>query len=213
MLYLDIVFYAVVAAFLAIRLKDVLGKKTEDVESGEAPKLLTTNERSILNVLGHEDDDDSGLDDALEAKLKNVKKHHPAFHLKDFLRGARQAFRMIVVAYAEGDRAALKDLLTNDMYKAFEDSLEKRDAEGLQVELEKIRVESSEVVNVEIKKASIFVTVKFLSEQTQTTLDKDGEPVSDNEGLPEDVVDYWTFSRTKTSTDPNWSLTSTYSEE
>ena len=210
--YLDIVFYAVIAALLVLRLKDLLGKDTGDIEVRSQPKLITSNaEESVLDVPLK--DGESRMDDALKEQLKRVRKHYSAFNTKEFLSGARSAFRMIVKAFANGDKNTLEPLLDKDMFKAFSDAIQTRQDEGHIVTLDRVKIEDVQITDITFERSRILITVRFDSEQTQTTLDKDGEPVTENEGLPEDLIDYWVFARPKTSMDPNWVLVSTYSED
>lgn len=148
--------------------------------------------------------------DSAEA-LNRIRAIEPDFDLDGFVEGARGAYEMILMAYEEGDRATLRNLLSPDVYQAFESGIIAREEEGLRVEARFIGVRESKVDEVAFEPDTNIadVTVRFVGELITSVRDADNRVV---EGDPNEVrrqSDVWTFSREMGSKDPNWLLTGT----
>ncbi|HCV87788.1 MAG TPA: hypothetical protein DGU02_01250, partial [Alphaproteobacteria bacterium] len=135
------------------------------------------------------------------------------FSEKEFMNGAAAAFQMILNAYAEGDLANLKRLLSYDLLQSFTQSIQQRakDGETLSITLDELR-------DVRITDAKVFdntasVTVEFQSTQTRILSDKDGDTLEDEDTGTRDLIDIWTFERDLTLDDPNWKLAETDSPD
>lgn len=141
--------------------------------------------------------------------LDAIAAKDPAFDAKQFMSGAQAAYEIIVVAFAAGDRKALKPLLSNEVYENFESVISQREQQGRKVEMTFISISSAAVQDVQSRGDSGQIVVKFLSKLISATRDQGGQVI---EGSPEkvtDMVDIWTFSRELGSRDPNWKLIAT----
>ncbi len=127
------------------------------------------------------------------------------FDVARFLDGAEKAFRIIVGAFASGDRTALRSLLSDDTYRAFAQAVEAREAAG-HVQVSEIRrMETVAIEEVELRGSVAVVTVRFVSDQVSLTHDKDSHPVAGTDAVTE-ITDLWTFERDLATRDPTWRL-------
>jgi predicted lipid-binding transport protein (Tim44 family) len=125
--------------------------------------------------------------------------------------GAKSAYEMIVLAFAGGDRRALKDLLSSEVYEGFEAAIKEREQRGEKVETRFASIDKAEIVNAEVRDRAAQITIRFVSQMISATRDKAGTVVDGNPEKLTDVTDVWTFARDITSRDPNWKLVGTES--
>jgi len=234
--FFDIILFAAIAAFLVLRLRSVLGKRTgheqrpgnndpfkpeQARQNGQAQserdKVIQMPER---NRTGEDQVTDEELKKAAEkaetplsAGLTQIKLADRDFDEDGFLEGSRGAFEMIVTAYAQGDRKQLRELLANDVYGDFEAAIEEREKAGQTLETTLVNIRESEIIEAELQNRTAFVTVKFVTEQINVLKDKDGQVVEGDAEHVADVTDIWTFARNTRSRDPNWTLVATRSPE
>jgi predicted lipid-binding transport protein (Tim44 family) len=220
--YIDILFFAMVAAFIALRLRGVLGRRTghERRRSGGfgsprpngADNVVALPDRSSAQAEGdaaHVDLPDGGV----KAALTQMRMVDPRFDLQQFLAGARAAFEMIVEAYAGGDKATLRPLLADEVYRGFEGVIDQRQAAGQTLETQLTAVPAVEVVSARMDAGRARIAVRFKSEQINLLRDADGKILEGDPQTAEDVVDLWTFERDPASPDPNWTLVETRTPE
>jgi len=131
------------------------------------------------------------------------------FDAQHFLTGARSAYEMIVNAYAEGDRRALKNLLSREVYDGFEAAMSEREKRGETVESRFVSIESAEIAAAEMRGRNAQVTVRFHSKLISATRDKNGNVIDGSAERVSDVTDVWTFARDVSARDPNWKLIAT----
>ena len=131
--------------------------------------------------------------------LDAIAAQDSSFDPRHFLSGARSAYEMIVLAFANGDRRALKDLLSSEVYDSFEQKTETRF----------VSIDKAELVGAENRDKSAQLTVRFVSQMISVTRDKAGTIVEGNPDKVTDITDVWTFARDTTSRDPNWKLVGT----
>ncbi|MGH7044341.1 MAG: Tim44/TimA family putative adaptor protein, partial [Acetobacteraceae bacterium] len=120
---------------------------------------------------------------------------------------AEQAFRMIVAAFAAGNRTALRPLVADDVYQAFEHAIAAREAAGHQQTTEIRAMHQAAVEAAELRGSTAQITVRFVSDQVTLTRDSAGQPVAGADAVTE-LTDVWTFERDLTGTDPTWRLVS-----
>ncbi|MGE5504305.1 MAG: Tim44/TimA family putative adaptor protein [Actinomycetota bacterium] len=212
--FLDIVFFAMVAAFLVLRLRSVLGKRTgherppEQWQGAGAPSR--PNPDNVIDLgRARRSANEPGPNTPVGMGLSAIRAADPAFDADAFLGGARQAFEMIVAAYAAGDKAALQPLLAPDVWRHFAEAIDTRRRAGETLDTELLAMRQVEFVEARMDGASAVVTLRFVSEQINLLRDASGTVV---EGDPErvaEVKDEWTFRRDVRSTDPNWLLVGT----
>jgi predicted lipid-binding transport protein (Tim44 family) len=132
-----------------------------------------------------------------------------SFDPRHFLSGARSAYEMIVLAFANGDRRALKDLLSSEVYDSFEAVIKDREKREQRTETRFVSIDKAELVGAEARDRSAQLTVRFVSQMISVTRDKAGTIVDGNPDKVTDITDVWTFARDTSSRDPNWKLVGT----
>ncbi len=156
-----------------------------------------------------------GLNAEVRSSLMEVAKLDPTFEPDAFIRGARQAYEMIVTAFAEGNRKILKDLLNRDVYDGFVRALAERESRGEQVDQSFVGINKADIVESEVKSGIANITVRFVSQLISATRDKAGAILSGDPQRVKEVTDIWTFSRdissAKARANPNWRLIATQS--
>jgi predicted lipid-binding transport protein (Tim44 family) len=145
----------------------------------------------------------------LAAGLDAIAGADSGFDPKHFLIGARTAYEMIVSAFAEGDRRALKGLLSRDVYEGFEAAITEREKRGATVENRFVSIDETAITNAELRGRTAQVTVRFHSKLVSATRDKNGNVMEGSADKVTDVTDVWTFARDTSSRDPNWKLIAT----
>ena len=187
--YIDIILLAMIAGFIFLRLKGILGKRT-----GFDGKLSTGFNQEIKKETINKNFESQTFDDS--AKL-------------EFLNGAKTAYEMIITSFAKGDKSALKPLLNKEVYQNFSDEIDHRRKENLKSELTFVGVKSAEIKNFE-KKDNIYIfTVNFISEIITCKKDKNNKIVEGNPDIIKTVNDVWKFSKNMWSNNPNWYLVET----
>ena len=131
------------------------------------------------------------------------------FDIKHFLTGARAAYEMIVMAFAEGDRRNLKNLLSREVYEGFETAIRERESRGETVETRFVSIDKSDVTAAETRGRTAQITIRFVSQLISVTRDRSGAVIEGSADKVTDVTDVWTFARDLSSRDPNWKLVAT----
>lgn len=224
--YIDILFFAMVAAFIALRLRSVLGRRTgqERRRTGGFPgaarpngaadgKGASDNVVALPDRSGATSEADAAIADLAEGKVKTgltqLRLADPSFDLNQFLTGARAAFEMIVQAYAAGDKDALRPLLADEVFAGFAGAIDQRSADGHTLDTQLMAIEKAEVVDAAMQGNTARVSIRFTSEQVNVVRDADGKEIEGDPTSVEEVVDIWTFERDTRSRDPNWTLVET----
>jgi predicted lipid-binding transport protein (Tim44 family) len=213
--FFDIIFLGLVAAFLVLRLRSVLGRRTGNEKRPSDPFAPAPADAKPVEVpLGLPDGAtiDTGRPKPTgptAAGLAEIGLADRNFGPESFLGGATGAFEMIVNAYALGDLATLQPLLSEDVMKRFTDAVQKRKAAGETLETKIEAIESTEIVEAKMEGREARVTVKFTSRQTNVLRSAAGEILEGDSDLAATVVDLWTFARNTASRDPNWLLVAT----
>ena len=209
--FIDILIFAVIAVLLVLRLRSVLGQRTgyeqpQDNQvkesfddKGNAPIPFRKAADKSAKISG------SGLD-----ALRRVDRQ---FNEKEFVQGATAAFDMILTAFADGDQAQLKRLLSYDLLQSFMQTSHDRTAakETLEITINDIRDVS--ILNVELVDSVASITVHFHTTQTRIARDEQGDVMEDSDTEPQEFIDIWTFERDLTLSDPNWKLAETESAD
>jgi predicted lipid-binding transport protein (Tim44 family) len=134
----------------------------------------------------------------------------PSFDPNGFLDGAEGAFRMIVDAFARGDRQTLRLLLADDPYAGFEGAITQREQAGESQRSEVRAMQEMAIEAADLRGTVADVTVRFVSDQVNLTTARDGSVVAGAEAVTE-LTDVWTFQRDLHSQDPTWKLVATHS--
>src|ERR1700710_1919633 len=141
--------------------------------------------------------------------LDALPANDSSFDPRHFISGARSAYEMIVLAFANGDRRALKDLLSSEVYESFDAVIKDREKHEQKTETRFVSIDKAELVGAEARDRSAQLTVRFVSQMVSVTRDKAGTIVDGNPDKVTDITDVWTFARDTTSRDPNWKLVGT----
>jgi predicted lipid-binding transport protein (Tim44 family) len=216
--YLEILFLAVVAAGILFRLYTVLGRRTGHepppepfrLSSGEpqtAPKE-TPPKDTLLPPQGG-GGELPPPNDPVARGLLDIKLADRMFETDHFLAGAKSAYETIVTAFARGDRAALKPLLSTEVFAAFEQVIAAREVKGQHVEFTFVGFKDVKIVHAALKNRAAEVTVAIGAQFISATLDAGGAVIEGDTKSVRDVTDVWTFCRDTKARDPNWLLVAT----
>ena len=189
--YIDIILLAMIAGFIFLRLRGILGKKT-----GFEGKIPTQLEKEFQKI---------------STNLKQTSEKFNEEDQKDFLKGAQIAYETIIVDFSDSDNKliASKPLLGKKVYDQFKEALSDRESKGNFAEITFIGIKSAAIKTHKKVEDSLEVTVDFVSEIITCIKDKDKKIISgDNEKI-KTVYDTWIFSKDIKSPNPNWLLIDT----
>jgi predicted lipid-binding transport protein (Tim44 family) len=212
--FLDIVFFAMVAAFLVLRLRSVLGKRTGNERPPEqwqgVPGAARGNGDNVIDLgRARRSANEPAPSTPVGIGLAAIRAADPSFDADGFLGGARAAFEMIVAAYAHGDKAALQPLLAPDVWRRFAEAIDARRRAGETLETELLGLRGADFVEARMEGSAAVLTLRFVSEQVNLLRDAAGTVIEGEPQRVAEVVDEWTFRRDVRSTDPNWLLVAT----
>ncbi len=194
---LELVIFGVLAAVVLYNLYAVLGRRMGR-QPGDNPQpaaLPANGDRRIA----------SEPQPAAEVELTGLaalKARDPEFDLDKFLKGARDAYQMIVSAFASGDRETLKGLLSEQVMEGFEKAMAERDAQGRTESIVFEHPPRTDIEDTVVEGDDARIRVRFLAEFRRRTSAPEGEPTEEDRRTAE----AWTFHRNLTSSDPNWTL-------
>ena len=187
--YIDIILLAMIAGFIFLRLRGILGKKTgfeEDINSSFPHEAPSTNPKVDLNA--------NTFDESAK---------------REFLKGAEIAYETIVTNFSKGKLKDIKSLLDITVYDQFNSALGERESKNYSSETTFIGINSAEIKHHQQNKNMLEVTVEFVSEIISCIRDKENKIVSGDPEKVKKVYDTWKFSKDSRSTNPNWLLIDT----
>jgi predicted lipid-binding transport protein (Tim44 family) len=194
---LQLIIFAGLAAIVLYQLYSVLGRR-KGLQPEDRQTVEPIERRPAAPVLG-DTVDDGGVE---LTGLAAVRAKDPTFDVGRFLNGSKAAYEMIVKAFAEGDRATLKNLLAPPVLASFEEVIDGREAEGRTEQVEFFHSPRADLERAEVTQGDLArVTVRFLAEFRSRTKGPEGEGVDDRR-----TAELWTFERRLKSRDPNWLL-------
>lgn len=225
------IFFLVAAVLIFFQLRSVLGRRTGNEKpprdlygspdsaaspnGPDAGKVVTLPRRDVV-----EDENRFAAIDAFAApgtplneSLREMNKADPSFNPKEFVNGARMAYEMVVMAFADGDRKALKGLLSREVYEGFDAAITEREAKGEKVKSTFVGIDKADIVHAETKGTEALVTMRLVSQMISATYDKAGTLIDGDAETVAEISDLWTFARDTRSRDPNWKLVATESEQ
>jgi predicted lipid-binding transport protein (Tim44 family) len=215
--YFDIILFAMIAAFLVLRLRSVLGRRTGNERRRDLfmrrARPTPPDKVAALGEPGEKATPDiaSPPGDPVAEGLGRIGRADPSFDPSHFLEGARAAFEMVVAAFASGDKAALRPLLSDEVFRQFTTAIDERLAAKETLETRIIRFDSADIVEAGLQRNTAQITVKLGSQQNNVLRAMDGSIVDGDPEHPIKKTDYWTFARDTRSSDPNWVLVGTSS--
>ena len=215
---LDIVFFAMVAAFLVLRLRSVLGRRTgaerPPPEAAARRRAGTPSPDNVIDLAAVRKPEAEPIPAGpAAAGLAAIRAADPSFSPQAFLTGAQSAFAMIVGAYAAGDAGSLRPLLSDEVYRNFAAAIDARRRAGERLDTQLVRIGSAVPVEAAVDGGAARVTVRFTSDQVNALHGPDGAVIEGDPQRVAEVVDEWTFRRNLRSPNPNWELVATRSPE
>ena len=188
--FIDIILLAMIAGFIILRLRNILGKRT-----------------------GHEGKSQSVFDDKKYSQFKPEIKSKPVSkdvlednEKKEFLKGAEIAYENIITSFAIGEKEKLKTLLTKEVYTSFEQAIHHREKDDIKSELTFVGIKESNVEKYEKVKNELVATVRIICEIISVKKDKNEIIIEGDPDKIKTVTDYWKFSKNISSKNPNWFL-------
>jgi len=206
---IDLILFGMIAAFLVLRLRSILGRRTGMEGQPVAPPSPLNRVGPIIEGRAEPQagparavpDGASPLGQTL-ARMRTIDR---AFDPSRFLDGAENAFRMIVAAFAAGDRVRLRGLLSDEVYRSFELAIAAREQAGHTQVSDIKSIQSATIEEAALTGSKADVTVRFVSDQVSLVKDDKGQVVSGHDATTE-LNDIWTFERDLTARDPAWHL-------
>ena len=186
--FFDILIFAAIAGFIIYRLRSVLGKRTGFQKNISEPKPQETKKQEDVQKIP------SLMDN--ETKLEAVYKKVNNFNHREFLEGAKKAFEIIISSFNNGDKKTLKNLVSKDVYSAFEKAIDEK-TNNPESQFYSLIVEG--IADAKVENDTISISVNFISEQM----------LNNDEGSIVKNKDTWTFEKALNSSSPIWILTQT----
>jgi predicted lipid-binding transport protein (Tim44 family) len=205
---IDLVLFGMIAVFLVLRLRSVLGRRqgyerpagprAVPPQVAEGPVIDAVAERVPARPLP----DAAGPVGQALTRMQAVDRH---FQPTRFLEGAEAAFKLIVGAFAAGNRDGLRPLLSEEMFRAFESAIAAREAAGETHRTEVRAIQAATIEAADLRGTIADISVKFVTDQVNLTLGRDGAVLQGTDAVTE-IVDFWTFERNLAVQDPTWRL-------
>ena len=187
--YIDIILLAMIAGFIFLRLRGILGRKTgyeEDITPSFPNEVAKGKTETNLNS---------------ETFGENEKK--------EFLKGAKIAYETIITNFSKGKLKEIKSLLNKNIYQQFDEAIKDRVSKNISSETIFVGINSAEIKDHEQNKNILEVPVEFIGEITSCMRDKDNRVISGDPDKVKKVHDTWKFSKDSRSSNPNWFLVDT----
>lgn len=194
---LELIIFGGLAAVVLFQLYSVLGRRVgRQPEDNPAPIAVQRDRQADAPPLDPTLDPAEGLTGVAALRAKD-----PSFEVGKFLSGARQAYEMVVRAFAAGDRDTLKNLLAPQVLDGFEQAITQRETEGRTESVEFLHQPRADLESADTRGDIVSVVVRFLAEFRSRSKGPEGEAVDDRR-----TAELWTFERNVKSRDPNWTL-------
>ena len=228
--------FLIIAVVIFLRLRSVLGRRTgnerppidpyaaPETKNGASPGAADDNVVSLpqRGQMDPQQNENATWEDMiarirkfapegglLEKGLMAIAKADARFDPEQFISGAKTAYEMIVMAFAEGNRRLLKQLLSREVYEGFDGAIADREKMKRVVDSSFVGINRADIVDAELKNKTAHVTVKFVSSLITATIGADGQVIEGDPKKVREVTDIWTFAREVSSRDPNWKLVAT----
>ncbi len=196
--YIDILILAIIAGIVLLRLRSVLGRRTGHEKTDKTSYNYETPQQSSEEKVV-----------TIEPKVVSSSREDGWFDKDDFLRGASNAYETIVTNFENGNKDALKPLLSSEVLNSFTSVIDERNSKNETVEFNFIGIEKSEIVHKDLKKNPMEVTVRFISEMITCIKNSKDEVISGSLNQVQKITDVWTFEKIKDKKTSNWLLTAT----
>ncbi|MEO5323150.1 Tim44/TimA family putative adaptor protein [Mesorhizobium sp. CC13] len=227
------IFFLIAAVVIFFQLRNVLGRRTGNERPPFDPYTAARNRSQDANgksenvvslprkrAAGETGEEAYAAIDAfaqpgtdLNKGLRAIKDADASFEPKGFVDGAKMAYEMIVMAYADGDRKTLKNLLSREVFDGFVAAISDREGRSEKIQSSFVGIDKADIVSAEMKGSEAHVTLRIVSELISATRDKAGTVIDGDPETVAEVKDVWTFARDTRSRDPNWKLVATEEED
>ena len=221
--FLEIIFFAMVAIFIILRLRSVLGRRTgnerpaqrtfvnnrDDTRRADGSNVVQLPDRNGAN------DSDATLDteSGIASGTSSIQEADPSFTVSSFVSGANTAYEMILHSFASGDTETLRSLLDDDVYEEFQLAIDSREERHETLETTLVSIKETEIIEAQLQNQLAEVTLRYRSQVVNVVRSLDGTEVSGDPHVIQELTDYWTFARDVQSANPNWKLTATRNEK
>lgn len=221
------IIFLIIAVVIFMRLGSVLGRRTGNepspYDSRVKPPVQGARNDNVVSLPSRERETTAAAETPdLEPLAKYaapgtpahdglvaLAKAAPDFDAEHFLAGARMAYEMVVTAFAQGDRATLKNLLAADVYDGFVTAIAEREGRGETSELTFVGIDEAKITAAELDGRSARISIRFVAELITCTRDKENRVIEGDPSEVQTIRDSWTFARDVGSRDPNWKLVAT----
>jgi predicted lipid-binding transport protein (Tim44 family) len=224
--------FALLAIFVVWKLRSVLGTRTGNEQSpletlrrqAPDPKQSDDAGRTVLRFPGGGSEPTKepagpdrraawlrvpGVDERVMPGLEAIASADDSFEPRSFIEGAKAAYEMIIMSFAAGNRAALQDLLSKDVFDSFAAAIADREQRGETVDTTFVSIDRATIEDAQLRAPMAQATLRFQSKLITATRDHAGAIIDGHADKVVDMVDVWTFARDTTSRDPNWRLVAT----
>lgn len=218
----DIVIWAMVAGFIFLRLRSVLGRRTGNERPpqtggrfGRQSAAADGQSPGDAESAGSGPADEAGLASfkglapQIRQSLEAIWRRDKAFDLETFMDGAKKAYEVILEGFWAGTRDDIRPYISDDIFDQFSSVIESREKEGLTVENKLVETTGLSVDDARLEGDVAEITLRFVSDIIAITRNRDGDLVEGNMSDAVKVTDIWTFARSTLSQDPNWTLIAT----
>lgn len=223
----ELLVYALVAAGLIFWLRSILGTRSQDEMDRPAPRLELGEDGKVVNL--DAPDPEKGMnnlaliEELAEAPKGNMSIAGPAvvvglidiakadreYDVYKFLQATQDAFVYVVESFADGDRETLQDLLSTEVFDAFDGAITAREKAGETMQTEIQSIQKSEIAEARLDGKDAIITVRFLAEEMSVTRDEEQNIIAGHPDKTTTMRDLWTFSRNIKSRDPRWLVVET----
>ncbi|ESW90834.1 calcium-binding protein [Mesorhizobium sp. LSJC269B00] len=226
------IFFLIAAVVIFFQLRNVLGRRTgserppfDPYTASRTEKDATQKPENVVSLPRKRMPGETAAetyaaidafakpDTDLNKGLRAIKDNDPSFDPKVFVDGAKMAYEMIVMAYADGDRKTLKNLLSREVFDGFVAAIGDREAKAEKIQSSFVGIDKADIVSAEMKGSEAHITLRIVSELISATRDKAGAVIDGDPETVAEVKDVWTFARDTRSRDPNWKLVATEEED
>jgi predicted lipid-binding transport protein (Tim44 family) len=217
---LDLLFFAAIAAFFAYRLYNTIGKRDHDpdenllktMREAQRRKDSSSQEGNVVTLRPEEVkviDEPIIEDEKLQQEIATIQKIEPEFDTGQFLFAATRVFEIILKAYAEGDKEALKPLLGKEVYQGFEEAIEARKKAEQTLSVTLISEPKPKFYAIELDQKTAEITIEFNTKEIRLLKDNKGRIIEGDPSDAELVKDRWTFSKKLDRKTKIWQLVKT----
>ena len=206
--YLDILIFGVIAVFLILRLKNILGTKT-GYDNSDIEK--ENKDKNFSNVIPLQSDKKNIIYDPKNKDLDIIKEVDETFNVVDFLSGSRTFFKMVLESFTNGDLNTIKNFIKPSVFESFKNAINDRNKDNETLIIDLKSIEKSEILSHKITKTVVKITVAFESKQVIALMDKNDVLIEGDMEKEIVVKDEWVFERKINYKNPNWSLVQTKS--